>query len=99
MEIILYFFRDKVVGTYYIIYAFICLFLMFSIIGYLFKQKYAKLDIKLNTSKTKQEKIIKQQENQVKKEKSVIVEKPVENIELVTEPIQEKVVQAIPEIK
>lgn len=51
MNGILYFFRDKITGIHYIMYAFVCFFLMFSIIGYLFKQKYAKLEIKLNTSK------------------------------------------------
>ena len=50
MEIILYFFRDTISGVHYFIYAFVCLFLMFSIIGYLFKQKYAKLEIKLKSS-------------------------------------------------
>ena len=50
MEIILYFFRDTISGVHYFIYAFVCLFLMFSIIGYLFKQKYAKVEIKLKSS-------------------------------------------------
>ena len=50
MEIILYFFRDTISGIHYFIYAFVCLFLMFSIIGYLFKQKYAKVEIKLKSS-------------------------------------------------
>lgn len=50
METILYFFRDSISGIYYVMYAFVCLLLMFSIIGYLFKQKYAKVEIKLNTS-------------------------------------------------
>ena len=31
MDVILYFFRDKIVGIHYFIYAFVCLFLMFSI--------------------------------------------------------------------
>jgi len=52
MEDFLYFIRDKLVGLHYFIYAFALLFFMFAIIGYLFKQKYAKYDIKLNT-KTK----------------------------------------------
>lgn len=51
MDAILYFFRDKITGIHYLMYAFVCFFLMFSIIGYLFKQKYAKVEIKLNTSK------------------------------------------------
>lgn len=50
MEIILYFFRDTISGVHYFIYAFVCLFLMFSIVGYLFKQKYAKVEIKLKSS-------------------------------------------------
>ena len=50
MDIVLYYIRDNLVGTHYFIYAFILFFLMFSIIGYLFKQKYAKFDIKLATS-------------------------------------------------
>lgn len=53
MSTILYFFRDSITGVYYFIYVFVCLFLMFSIIGYLFKQKYAKVEIKLNTSQPK----------------------------------------------
>lgn len=55
MDIILYFFRDEISGMYYFIYAFLCLFFMFAIIGYLFKQKYGKLEIKLNTSQVKVE--------------------------------------------
>ncbi len=50
MDIVLYFFRDTLSGIHYFIYAFIMLFLMFSIIGYLLKQKYGKYDIKLATS-------------------------------------------------
>ena len=50
MEEFLYFIRDKLVGLHYFIYSFILLFFMFAIIGHLFKQKYAKFDIKLNTS-------------------------------------------------
>lgn len=52
METILYYIRDNLVGTHYFIYAFILLFFMFSIIGYLFKQKYAKFNIKLATSQS-----------------------------------------------
>ena len=68
MDIILYFFRDKITGTYYFIYAFICLMLMFAIIGYLYKQKYAKVEVKLNTSQPKKESNI-NDNNQVKVEK------------------------------
>lgn len=57
MDIILYYIRDHLVGTHYFIYAFILLFFMFSIIGYLFKQKYAKFDIKLATSQDSAKKI------------------------------------------
>ena len=48
MEPVLYYIRDHLVGTHYFIYAFILLVLMFAIIGYLFKQKYGKLDIHLD---------------------------------------------------
>ena len=57
MDIILYYIRDNLVGTHYFIYTAILLFLMFAIIGYLFKQKYGKLDVVLNTSQTETEKI------------------------------------------
>ena len=50
METILYFFRDSISGVYYFMYAFVCLMLMFSIIGYLFKQKYTRVELKLNSS-------------------------------------------------
>jgi len=69
MDIILYFFRDKITGTYYFIYAFICLMLMFAIIGYLYKQKYAKVEIKLNTSQPKKEEKV-EANKQVKVENS-----------------------------
>ena len=69
MDVILYFFRDKIVGIHYFIYAFVCLFLMFSIIGYLFKQKYGKLEIILNTSQVKTGKIKEIEPKKAKKEK------------------------------
>lgn len=50
MNDFLYFIRDKLTGTHYFIYAFICLTLLFAIVGYLFKQKYAKVQFKLGTS-------------------------------------------------
>ena len=53
MDIILYYIRDNIVSVHYFIYAFVCLFLMFSIIGYLFKQKYAKLTINVSSSQQK----------------------------------------------
>ena len=52
MNIILYFFRDTLSGIHYFIYAFILFFLIFSIIGYLLKQKYGKYEIKLATSQS-----------------------------------------------
>lgn len=55
MDIILYYIRDNIVSVHYFIYAFVCLFLMFAIIGYLFKQKYAKLTINVNSSQQKKE--------------------------------------------
>ena len=50
METILYFFRDEISGTHYFIYAFICFLFLFAIIGYLFKQKYGKVEFKLGTN-------------------------------------------------
>ena len=50
MDIILYFIRDTISGTFYFIYAFILFILMFAMIGYLLKTKYAKLNIKFSTS-------------------------------------------------
>ena len=55
MDILLYYIRDNLTGTHYFIYAFILFFFMFSIIGYLFKEKYAKLEIKLDTSQKSKE--------------------------------------------
>jgi len=48
MDTVLYYIRDNLVGTHYFIYSFILLVLMFAIIGYLLKQKYGKLDIRLD---------------------------------------------------
>ncbi len=45
----MYFIRDKISGTHYFIYAFICFLFLFAIVGYLFKQKYAKIEFKLGT--------------------------------------------------
>lgn len=55
MEPILYYIRDNIISVHYFIYAFVCLFLMFAIIGYLFKQKYAKLTINVSSSQQKKE--------------------------------------------
>ena len=103
MDIILYFFRDKIVGTYYFIYAFLCLFLMFSIIGYLFKQKYAKLEVKLNTSQDNIKKEIKEKkikESKIKIDEPVNLQQVNESVEVITEQVQNNVIeQSIPEIK
>ncbi len=50
MDEFLYFIRDYLSGTHYFIYSFICFVLLFAIVGYLFKQKYAKVEFKLKTS-------------------------------------------------
>ncbi|MBQ8892450.1 MAG: hypothetical protein IJ068_06290 [Bacilli bacterium] len=52
MDLILYFIRDTISGTFYFIYASISLICMFAIIGYLLKGKYGKLEIKLATSQS-----------------------------------------------
>ena len=54
MDLILYYIRDSLSGTVYFIYTFILLILIFAIIGYMLKQKYGKLEIKLATSQTNQ---------------------------------------------
>ena len=56
MNEFLYYIRDNLVGTHYFIYAFILYFLMFAIIGYLLKEKYAKYDIKLGAAPVKEKK-------------------------------------------
>lgn len=90
MNAILYFFRDTISGTYYFIYCFVCLLLMFSIIGYLFKQKYAKVEIKLNTSQPKLDEKVKEKQNQVPKsdqiiqKNEVILEKPIQLTSTIT---------------
>ena len=71
MNGILYFFRDKITGIHYLMYAFGCYFLMFSIIGYLFKQKYSKIEIKLGTSKPQVEDSKDKEVAKSKKEKHV----------------------------
>ena len=62
MDIILYYIRDNIVSVHYFIYAFVCFFFMFALIGYLYKQKYAKVQIKLNSSLPKKEEFV---ENEV----------------------------------
>lgn len=104
MEIILYFFRDTISGVHYFIYAFVCLFLMFSIIGYLFKQKYAKVEIKLKSSQpsvqTTTEQIATVQGKAKKlsrKEKKLLKQKNnIPSQSLNTPPVQTKVEAPIP---
>ena len=72
MKVILYFFRDSISGIYYVMYAFVCLLLMFSIIGYLFKQKYAKVELKLNSS---QEQPILEKKNKKEEKKQAKLKK------------------------
>ena len=74
MQDVLFYIRDHLVGTHYIIYAFILFFFMFAIIGYLFKEKYAKYEIKLNTSQGKKEE--KTQKQTVKSE--AVIQKKIE---------------------
>lgn len=69
MQDILYYIRDHLVGTHYIIYSFILFFFMFAIIGYLFKEKYGKYDIKLKTSQENNKNNIEVQKNEVTKQK------------------------------
>lgn len=87
MDAILYFFRDTISGTYYFIYCFVCLLLMFSIIGYLFKQKYAKVEVKLNTTQPKTVEKVNEAQNQVSKNEQTIQKKEV---------IQQKVTRMTP---
>lgn len=81
MDSFLYYIRDNLVGIHYLLYSFILLFFMFAIIGHLFKQKYAKYEIKLDTSQhhkenieidTKKEvKIDKKEQKKLAKEKEI----------------------------
>ena len=50
LDMIISLFRDGLSGTRYIIYVIICLTLLFSIVGYLLKQKYGKVEFKVATS-------------------------------------------------
>ena len=68
MDIILYFFRDNIVGTHYFIYAFILLYLMFAIIGYLLKGRYARYNIMLAGGQEEAMKRKKEKEETAKKE-------------------------------
>lgn len=91
MEVILYFFRDSISGIYYVMYAFVCLFLMFSIIGYLFKQKYAKVELKLNSSQPGTKEKTKKQ--QLDKEKSKEEENKSDIVKTANETIKPNIVQ------
>ena len=64
-DIIVSFFRDEISGSYYVIYCIVCLTLLFAIIGYLFKQKYGKVEFKLAPKKEK--KIVKNDSKKTKK--------------------------------
>ena len=68
MEALLYFIRDELSGTHYFIYAFICFILLFAIIGYLFKQKYAKVEFKLATSQPTPTQVSKKDKKKAAKE-------------------------------
>lgn len=79
MDIILYYIRDNIVSVHYFIYAFVCLFLMFAIIGYLFKQKYAKLTINVSSSQPKKnnkENVAKQVNQTTTKNNQVVNQTP-----------------------
>ena len=73
MQNFLYYIRDNLVGTHYFIYAFILLFLMFALVGYLFKQKYGKYEIKLNTSQDQKEEDLLKKNTEVNKTINEIV--------------------------
>jgi len=65
----LYYIRDHLVGTHYFIYSFILNIFMFSMIGYLFKQKYGKLDVILNTSQKTGDQLISNKSKKNKEKK------------------------------
>lgn len=85
MEELLYYIRDNLVGTHYFIYAFFLLFLMFAIIGYLFKQRYAKYQIILNNSQNAVEEEIKRTKKEknnrkeIKKDSAIKIQQQVVN--------------------
>lgn len=54
MENFLYFIRDEITSVYYIIYVWVLSFLMFSLIGYLFKKKYAKVEMLVASSQNRE---------------------------------------------
>lgn len=71
MDDFLYFIRDNLFGTHYFIYTFILSILLFAIIGYLFKEKYGKLEIVFEFDQTKTNKqndsVVKNKKEKVKK--------------------------------
>ena len=85
MEELLYYIRDNLVGTHYFIYTFFLLFLMFAIIGYLFKQRYAKYQIILNNSQNAVEEEIKRTKKEknnrkeIKKDSAIKIQQQVVN--------------------
>ena len=46
---IIAFFRNTISGAYYVIYVIVLSIFLFAMVGYLFKQKYAKVEFKLST--------------------------------------------------
>ena len=97
MQDVLYYIRDHLVGTHYFIYAFILFFLMFSIIGYLFKQKYGKYEIKLKTSQEKEKKKVEEPNKIVKQEKKIV--EPSVQATAVTTPTKTAIEQPTPVVK
>ena len=93
MDIILYYIRDNIVSVHYFIYAFVCLFLMFSIIVYLFKKKYAKLTINVSSSQPKKEvkekKVINQVNSSTTVNNQVLTTAKTTNLASPVAPIQE----------
>ncbi|MBR3660344.1 MAG: hypothetical protein IKN63_00375 [Bacilli bacterium] len=99
MDVILYYIRDNLVGTHYFMYAFVLLFFMFSIIGYLFKQKYGKLDIILNTSQTDNRKKTIETKEKIDNKKTNLKEDKNGNVESQTKVPEVKVDTSVVEKK
>ena len=107
LDMIISLFRDGLSGTRYIIYVIICSTLLFSIVGYLLKQKYGKVEFKVATlastaksptSKPKKEKKVK---NKKDKKSNVVAGAPQAvspitqtQTPVVTNPVPSPVVQA-----
>ena len=91
MQGILYFFRDRIDGIHYFMYASVCLLLIFAIYGYLAKQKYAKVEIKLNSSQPGTKEKTKKQ--QLDKEKSKEEENKSDIVKTANETIKPNIVQ------